>query len=136
MPAPDNTRRLGDALLKTSGDLPNAANTVTTTSIDLGPQPYSATESLVALLQTTAGTGANAKNITITLQDSAEANANFAAVATLGATITTETGGSYPAVTARYKLPPGLKRYVRLSATGETNGGNGAGGTMTLSIRA
>lgn len=136
MSVTDNSRRLGDALLTSNAAaLPNAANTTTTTAIDLGVQPYAGVEGVNIVVTTTEGTGANNKNVNITIHDSNESNANFAAAVGLGQLLVTEVTAKYAAATRTYKLQPGVKRYIRLSATGEANGGNAADGSMTMAVR-
>jgi hypothetical protein len=131
-----NQRRIQDADLKVTAALPNAANTVNTNAIDLqSADPFPVTESFQVRLASTTATGANNKNITIRLQESAEATANFANIATLAAVAVTDAnGGGYPAATATFALPQGTKRYIRASATGEANGGNAGDGSVTVSL--
>ena len=73
---------------------------------------------------TTAGTGANSKNINIALHESSD-NSNWANMANLGippqcqlvdnASVTSK----YAATNFRLSLPPSVKRYIRAGATGE-----------------
>lgn len=135
MATPDNSRGLQDALLTVSTALPNAGNTVNTNGIDLGSAtPFPVTEGFTVQVATTAGTGANSKNITIVLQDSAD-NTTFANIATLGTTVIAEANSAYAATTANYSLPKATRRYLRASATGEANGGNAADGTLTVTMK-
>lgn len=128
---PTNTRALIDATFVASVALPNAANTVNTSGFDLvQATPYPVTERFLVQVATTQSTGANTKNINVTIQDSAD-NITFAAIATLGATVIAGNAANFPAATANYALPPGTRRYVRASALGEANGGNAADGTLT-----
>jgi hypothetical protein len=127
-------RILGDAELTKSVALPNAANTAVTASINLGPQPYNATEGLNFNLRTTAGNGANNSTITAVLQHSNEAAANFTNIPELATLVLTDANNAgYPATARVVKLPPSTRQYVRVSATGVTGGGNAANGTITLS---
>ena len=131
------TRKLKDALLKKSVALPNAANTVTTSSIDLGAVvPFPTSERFAVKLSTEAATGANSKNITVVLQASAEAAANFTNISGLGTLVVTDAAGAgYPAGSLEVQLPPGVnKRYIRASATGEANGGNASDGDLTVEL--
>lgn len=131
---PDNSRNLKDATLSANVALPSGAATANTASIDLGSaEPYPVTESFRVLVSTTAATGANSKNINITLQDSAD-DTTFAAISELGTLTVTETGNAYPAGSMSVQLPPGVGRYLRASATGEANGGNAADGTLTVEL--
>jgi hypothetical protein len=126
-----------DAGLSASIALPNAANTVNTNAIDLGTQnPFPTSERYDVVISTTAGTGAADKNITIVLQGSSEAAANFTNITGLSTVVINETSLAYPATTSSVKLPPGFaKRYIRASAAGEATGGNAADGTLTISVR-
>jgi hypothetical protein len=130
------SRKLKDALLSKTVALPNAANTVNTASVDLGTaRPWPTSERFAVKLSTTQGTGANTKNITIVLQASNEAAANFSNVAELAPLVVTEANAVYAASERIVQLPPGLnKRYLRASATGEANGGNAANGSLTCEI--
>lgn len=126
-------RRLLDASLNKNVALPNAATTANTTAIDLGQTlPFPITEKFYVNLVTTAATGANNKNITIRMQDSAD-NSSFANIAAIGAiTLTDNNGGGYSASSTNVALPPTTRRYVRAQATGEANGGNASDGTLTV----
>jgi len=129
------SRNIADLDLSVNVALPNAANTVNTNGIDLGAvTPFPLTENFQVRVSTTAGTGANDKNVTIVLQDSAD-NSTFANIATTGATVINEGSSAYAATTAIYSLPAVTRRYIRGSATGEANGGNAADGTLTVSLR-
>lgn len=133
-----NERTFRDALLEQSAALPNAANTVNSNSLDLGSvTPFPVMEKIQVKLSTTVGTGANNKNINLVLQHSAEPNANFTNIAELAKPILTvvdDNGGGYPAGEALVYLPPGAKRYIRASATGEANGGDASDGTFTFEL--
>lgn len=131
-----NTRGFKDAELKKSIALPNAANTVNTNSIDLGVATgHPVNDKFTVRLSTTAGTGANNKNVTIVLQASNEAAANFVNIAELETVVINEESSSYAATNRDVQLPPGLfKRYIRASAAGEADGGNAANGTLTVEL--
>lgn len=131
------SRKIKDAALKVTAALPNAANTVNSNVIDLGATtPFPVTEQITLRLSTTAGNGANAKNINIRVMHSAEANANFTNVAELAnpALRVTESGGSYAAGEANLALPPGIKRYLKFAALGEANGGDASNGTFSAEL--
>jgi hypothetical protein len=130
------SRKFKDANLKQSVALPNAANTVNTNSIDLGlATGFPTTEKFQVRLSTTSATAANDKNITIVLQASAEAAANFTNIAELETLLINEGSSLYAATNREVQLPPGLdKRYIRASATGEADGGNAADGTLTVEL--
>ncbi|WP_395753329.1 hypothetical protein [Prosthecobacter sp.] len=130
-------RSFKDASLKQSVALPNAANTTNTNSISLGaPGGFPVNEKFAVRLSTTAGTGANNKNVTIVLQGSNEAAANFTNITGLSTIVIPEVSTSYAATNRDVVLPPSFaKTYIRASATGEANGGNaGDTGVMTLEL--
>jgi hypothetical protein len=130
------SRKLKDALLSKSVALPNAANTVNTPSVDLGTaSPWPTSERFAVKLSTTEGVGANSKNITVVLQASNEAAANFANVTGLSTLVIAESSSAYPPSERIVQLPPGLnKRFIRASATGEANGGNASNGALTVEL--
>lgn len=129
-------RTFKDSSLKQSVALPNAANTVNTNSIDLGDaQGYPVNEKFGVRLSTTAGTGANDKNITIVVQGSNEAAANFVTIPELASVVINEGGSAYAATNRDVQLPPGFaKRYIRASAAGEANGGDASDGALTIEL--
>lgn len=133
MPDPVSERRLKDASLSRNVALPSGAATANTNSIDLGQAtPFPVTESFLVKLTTTTANGANSKNITCKLQDSAD-NTTFTNIAELGSLVVTDAAGAgYPAGTITASLPTSTRRYVRAQATGEVNGGNAANGTLTV----
>lgn len=130
------SRLFKDVNVKQSIALPNAANTVNTNSIDLGSAyGFPVTEKFQVRLSTTAGTGANNKNVTVVLQASNEAAANFANITELATLVINEDSSAYAATNREVSLPPGIaKRYIRASATGEADGGNAADGTLTVEL--
>jgi hypothetical protein len=133
MADPVSERRLQDASLQKTVALPNANSTANTGAVDLGQAtPFPIQESFHVKLSSTVATGANNKNITIRIQDSAD-NTTFANIAAIGAlTVTDANGGGYPAGSLTVSLPPATRRYLRAQATGEANGGNAADGTLTV----
>lgn len=126
-----------DSSVKVSIALPNAANTVCTSPIDLGNNaPFPITESFHVKLSIGQATGANSKNINLVLQHSNESNANFANIAGLGAPIKVIAGNAtaYPASDITVTLPPETRRYIRGRATGEADGGNAADANLTVQL--
>ena len=133
---PKQTRRVQDARLYANVALPNAANTVNTSGIDLGSsQPYPVTGDFEVVINLNGGAGANSKNINAVLQDSAD-NVTFANIAGLAMLTTTDNNGAgYNVATRVHVLPPATRQYIRASATGEANGGNAANSTMELILK-
>lgn len=128
-------REIQDASLKVTATLPNAGNTVNTNAIDLGSTtPYPVTEQIQVRLTTAEATGANNKNINITLQHSHEAAANFVAIPELATKVCAGNATKVAAVTHNVALPPGTRRYIRASAVGEENGGDSSGANFTVQV--
>ena len=128
-------RHYQDALLRVAALLPNAATTVNSNAIDLGANPAFTLEKVQVKLSTTAGNGANNKNINLVLQHSGEAGANFTNISKVAApvlTVVDANNAGYAAGEEVVYLPPDAKRYIRASATGEANGGNAANGSFEL----
>ncbi len=137
MASPTTTRNLQDAQLAATANLPNAANTVNASGIDLGAAaPYPIQEKLTAQISHTAAPGANNKNINFALQDSADntafANVSLIANPVLRSVDANNNGHSANSVTIA--LPPSIRRYIRCTATGELNGGDSSAGTFTLKL--
>jgi hypothetical protein len=135
MADPVSERRFKDAALTANVTLPNAATVKNTAGIDLGQTtPFPIQESFHVKLSTSVATGANNKNITIKVQDSAD-NTTFANIAELGSLVVTDANGAgFPVGSLTVTLPPATRRYIRASATGEANGGNAADGTLTVDL--
>lgn len=138
--APANTRRILDANYIVTRALPNAT-TVNSNTIDLVQAvPYPVTERVIVSLSTTAATGANNKNINISLQDSADTNtSNFTNISELAVPLIqlTDANNAGYSASGEYQvlLPPAVKRYIRCTLVGEANGGNAADGTLTLELK-
>jgi hypothetical protein len=128
-----NERRLLDASLKKTVALPTGAATANTNSVDLGQAtPFPITEAFHVKISTSVAAGANNKNITVRVQDSAD-NETFANIAAVGAlTVTDANGAGFPAGSLIVSLPPSTKRYVRAQATSEANGGASNNGALTV----
>jgi hypothetical protein len=124
-----------DALKKVTVALPNAGNTANSNAIDLEQvAPYAVTKQFYVALSSGLATGANNKNITVVLQHSDEAAANFTNITELATKVITANTANYPAMTHDVALPPSTKRYIRASATGEANGGNAADASLTVEL--
>jgi hypothetical protein len=129
------TRKLQDALLTVSKAMANADAVVNTDPLDLGSvTPFPVTESIAAKIATTAATGVNTKIITIKVQHSDESDDNFTDVAELASLNITAATNAYAATERTVPLPPSIKRYVRLTQTGEDGGGNASNGTVSLTL--
>ena len=77
---------------------------------------------------------ADTKNITLTLQDSAD-NSTFAAIAAEATLVVTGAGGAGAAAASRrVKFPPTTRRYVRLSAAVDSAGGSNIAVSTTFQI--
>jgi hypothetical protein len=127
-------RTIKDAQLTTNIALPNAANTVNTNGIDLAATtPYPVTEKFNVRVDTAVATGANSKNINVVVQDSAD-NSTFANIVGMGAAVHAGNAANHIAANTIFSLPPGTRRYVRASATGEANGGDSSDGKLTISL--
>lgn len=130
----ENKRSLGDADLKVTANVGAANVSASTTSIDLS-QAYCASEGYAVELGSPALPNiANGQSLTYTLEDSAESNANFSAIAGLGTfAVTGEPNIGAPAKTFQYKLPPTAKRYIRASSNG--NAASSTAAQFTLSLK-
>ena len=126
-----------DALTTVSATLPNAANTVNSNGIDLGATtPFPTTESVQVKLSIGAATGANNKNINIRVMDSAD-NTTFANVAVIANPVLRSVdadGSGHSASNVIISLPTTIKRYVRATALGESNGGDSSDGTFAITL--
>lgn len=129
-----STPRIADAQLQTnSAALPNAANTINTNVIDLetpNTGPFPTTGKFIVQITTTQSTGANSKNINVTVADSAD-NSSFTNITGIGTLVVAGNAANFPATTFNVQLPPATRRYIRITATGEANGGNASDGTVT-----
>jgi hypothetical protein len=128
-------RRLQDAAVTQTVALPTGAATANTNSVDLGQAtPFPITEAFHVKLSTTVATGANNKNITVRVQDSADGT-TFANIAAIGAlTVADANGAGFPAGSLTVSLPPDTRRYVRGQATSEANGGDSTDGSLTVAF--
>jgi len=129
-------RRLGDQNLIVITALPAAAATANGASLDLGDIFIGTLADRVEVVVSVPATPslADTKNATLTLQDSAD-NATFAAIASLAPLIVTGAGGAGAAAASRrYKLPPGTRRYLRLSSAVDSAGGSNIAVSATLQV--
>ncbi len=135
-PALQTTRAIQDAQFYVSTALGDNASTTRGNAIDLGAVvPYPATERLTVQIVTTAGNGANNKNVNIRLEHSADnANANFVNIPELSILTIPEVSASYAATTRNVALPPATKQFIRTIAVTEVAGGNASNGTVVLKV--
>lgn len=121
-----------DALLIVTKALPAQNTTNTSDSIDLGLGIPEHVQALIELPATPSL--ADGQTITLTLHDSAD-NSSFAAVAALASLAVTGAGGVGAAATSRQvALPPGIRRYIRLSQAASATAGNNTAVSATLSV--
>jgi hypothetical protein len=131
------SRTRTDKLTTVSATLPNAANTVNSNSIDLGATtPFPLTESIQVRIDISDATGANNKNINIRVTDSAD-DTTFTNVALLPNPVlrsVDDNAAGHSASNVVVQLPPNVKRYVRLAALGEADGGDSSDGTFGIKL--
>ncbi len=133
---PYNNRLVQDGSTTVTVALPAGATTGSTSGIDLRQSvPYPVTTEVIAYITTTASSGsANSKNLNVVFQDSAD-GVTYANVATFANPVLRVTDSSTitPAGSSSVVLPSSIRQYVRLSITGETNGGTPLGtGSLAL----
>ena len=130
------TRAIQDAVFSTSTALGNNNSVTSTAALDLGSvTPFPVTERIMAQIVTTAATGANNKNVNVSLQDSnVNTAANFVNIVSLAPLTIPEVSAAYAATTRNIALPPATRQFVRLLCTTENAGGNATDGTATLKI--
>jgi len=125
-----------DLNLSVTKALPAAAATNYSDAIDLGAvAPGASVEEIDLLLEVPATPSlVDAKTITFTFQDSAD-NSSFAAIAELATLVLTgASSAGAAAATRRVKLPPSVRRYVRVSQAVLTAGGDNTAISSTLSL--
>lgn len=135
--SPNNNRLLLDYNYIVTASLPNAANTVYTSGLDLTQAtPYPTTDMIDMNVIMAAGVGANNKNINCFLQESSD-NGNWTNCKYLAAPLfqVLDNGNTNTnAANVFVKLQPVALRYLRLGQTGEANGGAGTNGLATLQL--
>lgn len=130
------TRAIQDSQLSVAVALGDNASTNRGNALDLGSAaPFPATERVTVQIVTTAGNGANNKNVNIRLQHANNnANANFVNIPTLAIVTIPELNALYAATTVNFALPPDTLQYIRLICVTESSGGNASNGTATLKV--
>jgi hypothetical protein len=126
-----------DAALLVTTALPAAGATANGSSIDLGSdEPGPIVDDFDVLVEVPATPSlADTKNITITLQDSAD-DSTFAAIGALKAQVIGPAAGGAggSALEFRCKLPATVRRYVRASYAVDASGGDNTAISGTLSL--
>lgn len=129
-------RLIQDAILKATTALGNNNSTVNSNALDLGQvTAFPINETIGVQIVTTAGNGANNKNINIRVQHSnVNTSANFTNITELGVLVIPEVSASYAASTLNVSLPPGTKQFIRAQAITENAGGNANNGNVTIKV--
>ena len=126
MPFPQTSFQNQDAFLTLTRAFGAAGATVTSTSIDLQPEPAlvgALSDVVITTPALTSGEIASAQTITIRIHDSAD-NSSFANLPELESLTLTGGGSGTGAQTRRVRRPPSVRRYIRLNMVT----GAGAGG--------
>lgn len=129
-------RLVQDALLTQTKALPAAAGTVNGTAIDTHATDPGAIggHSNFQLSVPATPSLANSATLTFTVQDSAD-NSSFAAVSGLATLVMTGAGGVGSAAASQtWRLPPNLRRYVRVSVVESAAGGDNSAVSMTYKL--
>ena len=132
-----NRRTLIDVNLTKSVALPAAGATAYTPFIDLLTVTAGRVPCVELFISTSAAlaTLADTKNVTFTVQDSADGANGIAAAADLPVYTSTGAGGAgAAAVDVQVKLPINLRRFVRLAVTADAAAGNLAAITATVGL--
>lgn len=136
MAFPQTSFSVADALLTITNALPTQTNTVNSASIDLGvAAPVLAGTHSDFLISAPDGAALNTgQTLTFTIQDSAD-NSSFAAVAALPTYVVTGASNLVPVGSNRtFRLPPSVRRYVRVSCAASATAGTSASASFTASL--
>lgn len=131
-----NKRTLQDANLIRSVALPAAGATAYTAVLDTGNLTPGRISCVELLLSTSAALAnlVDTKNITLTLQDSAD-NVTFNAAADLPSYAATGAGGiGAAAIAAQVKLPIYVNRYLRLKVVTDAAAGDNTAVSASLAL--
>ena len=134
---PTNLQALLDQNYIVTANLPNAANTVNTSGMDLiQAAPYPTTNRILVNFVVTGGNGGNNKNINVAWQQSNDngnwTNVNFRPAPLFQVVDNNGAGQNNANVTLAFD--PAGWRYIRGQMLGEANGGTGVGGTFTMQL--
>lgn len=136
MAFPQTSFSVQDALLTITNALPTQTNTVNSASIDLGVAANALTGTHSDLLiNAPDGAALNTgQTLTFTIQDSAD-NSSFAAVAALPTYVVTGASNVVPTGSNRtFRLPPSIRRYVRVSCAASATAGTSASASFTAAV--
>lgn len=136
MAYPQNSFSAVDALLSATTALPTQGNVVIQAAIDLGPtNPALAGTVSDFIINAPDGATLNTgQTLTFNIQDSAD-NATFANVNTLPSYVVTGVSNVVPAGSSRtFRLPPNIRRYVRVSCAASATAGTSASASFTFQI--
>lgn len=130
-------RRLVDANLTKTVALPAAGSSASTPSIDLGSLNLGPLADYLEVIVSIPATPSltNTDAITLQLQDSADNN-SFAAISAEASLVVTGGSSGGAAATQRFKLPPGTRQYLQLTASVASGGGNNTAVSATLQVLA
>lgn len=127
-------RNIKDANFIATKALPAAGASVSTTAFDITGSGFVPEEIEAQLSLPATPNLADAKTITLTIEDSAD-NSSFAAVAALATLVVTGAGGAGAAAASRLlKFPSNLRRYVRVTASVDASGGDNTAVSVTFQI--
>lgn len=126
-----------DARLTVTRVLPASTTAVVSSSIDLGsPASLNAMVGIACdvVLDVPATTVATGQTLTFVVQDSAD-GVSFAQIAHLNGLTLTGVSNATAAATRIWRLPPTVRRFIRLSCTASATAGDQSAFTATLQIK-
>lgn len=126
-----------DARLAVTRVLPASTTAVVSSSIDLGsPASLNAMVGIACdvVLDVPATTVATGQTLTFAVQDSAD-GVSFAQIASFNALTLTGVSNATAAATRIWRLPPTVRRFIRLSCTASATAGDQSAFTATLQIK-
>lgn len=126
-----------DARLAVTRVLPASTTAVVSSSIDLGsPASLNAMVGIACdvVLDVPATTVATGQTLTFVVQDSAD-GVSFAQIAPLNGLTLTGVSNATAAATRIWRLPPTVRRFIRLSCTASATAGDQSAFTATLQIK-
>ena len=125
---------LKDAQLTQTVALAAAGASVSTTPLDLSQTPPNAHRFEVELALPALPALADAKTVSVTLEDS-EDGTSFAAIPELSTLVVTGSGGTgSAAATRRVRLPSSARRHLRATAATQAAAGNLTAHKLTLAL--